>query len=375
MTRLHLVGASLHRTPRRALEAVVDQREALLARLGRAKADGSLRGAVLLTTCHRVEVLLDVPQDPDCFRDLLQLQGTVHHYQEERAIYYLLRIACGLDSFLVGEEQITGQIRRSFAEAEDLGLTSRALVRLKNRLLEAAKDIRKRSGLCGCRTSLAAVAARHLTTAGPRLAVVGAGSTGQLALEALHRQGVRDVVVFNRTLSRAHAAADRFGYRALPLAALPHTTDRLDGALFAASSPVPLLNAATRGALRLCLDLCLPSVLADDLLALPDLTCIDIAGIGGLASKGAGGEEAARAMDLVKIRAERLIAELNSSGRRFGKIVDLHLDTARHAADELLSRFPQLHSADPEELLRVLERGAKRHAHYHLQDLKELVGS
>src|SRR5690606_37821150 len=100
---------------------------------------------------------------------------------------HLVALVLGLDSLVPGEAQIVGQLRAAFRGADDCGLLGRALHVLRNRLLEASRDLRPALGLDGRVPSIASLAAERLLGAGPRLAIVGAGETGRLALEALRR--------------------------------------------------------------------------------------------------------------------------------------------------------------------------------------------
>ncbi len=226
------------------------------------------------------------------------------------------------------------------------------------------------------RVSVACVGARRLIQAGPRLGVVGVGEVGRHALEVLARLGARDVVVVNRTLSKAEKVALHYGFRAMSLAEFQSDPPALDGVLLAVSSPEPVLGAELVQGLRLVVDLSLPSVLAEDLDRVTGLSIAKLDAIGKIASaESEGRADAARiAEKLVQARARQIYRELDSGRVSLGTVIERHVT---NAMDELEQAFrgnlAHLSLHDREALKLILERSARRNAHFHIQDLKELV--
>src|SRR5438045_5912117 len=119
------------------------------------KCFGHLDGIVLLSTCNRVEIYGTTRQATDHIKALLQLlcaepghlDPHIYLYEGTAAVRHLLRVAAGLDSMVLGETEITGQIKNAYEIARNAGLTGRSLNRLFHRAFQATKEIRSRTGI------------------------------------------------------------------------------------------------------------------------------------------------------------------------------------------------------------------------------------
>ena len=378
MTEIVLIGSNYEVEPFAALQDLVRRREEILSRIVELRESNRIRGAVLLTTCNRFEVLFDgdpFANDPAGVEELFGDVATVE-LRGRAAIAHVLRVATGIRSLVVGEDQILGQISRAFQEAECHGLLSKFLHMLRTRVLAAGRDIRKRAGLANTKVSVASVGAMRLIKAGSRLAVVGAGETGREALDVLARLGARDVLVVNRTLAKAEKLAAHHGYRACSLADFRSAPPAVDGVLLAISCPEPILTAELAVNLKVAVDVSMPSVLGNDLDRVPGLQVIRLDAIGKLASADTNGRASAVeiAEPLVLARAKKIYRELNSGQLDLGAVIERHVNTAM---DELDSAFrgnlAHLSQNDQHALRQILDRLARRNAHLHIQDLKELV--
>lgn len=381
------------------LQAAVSRQEEILSQLVSLQAEGAIRGGVLLCTCNRLEVILDAEPSPDGLRLLDGLADVpMHQLRDEAAVIYLLRVATGLESMVRGEDQILGQLREAFKVAASHCLLSAPLRVLRTRLFEAARDIRKRTGLSQSRVSVAAIAARHLATAhgatphgatahgaraSGRLAVIGAGETGRLALETLVRCGHKDLLVVNRTYDRARALAQHFQCEAMALRDFLAARERsdapqLDGMLSAVHSQKPLLRAAHVRGVRLLIDVSMPSVLAPDVRDVPGLQVLDLDAIAGLVAA----EDERRshnleiADDLVQSRGRYLYRALEGGKQGLQMVINQHVDSAlREWSAAVRTKLKHLCEADQEQVRQVLLRAVRRNAHLHLTDLKQLVHS
>ncbi|MCB9869070.1 MAG: hypothetical protein H6836_00535 [Planctomycetes bacterium] len=347
---------------------------------------GAIEGAILLATCNRVEVIIeaDAEEGPQAVAGLLSGYPGValEHHRDQAASRFLLRVATGLESVVRGEEQILGQLRDAFKTAEDHGLLSPRLRVLRQSLVAAARDLRQRAGLVRCQVSVASLAARQLEAAGRRLAVVGAGETGRLAIEALVKRGFRDLCVVNRTLARAQALADHHGLTAMSLEEFLDgtATGRIafDGVLLAVHSRSPLLGRAHAGAFRRIVDASMPTVVDP---AVRDLASVEVIDLDSLAAlvQDEGERRSAQlelAETLVDARARTLhdAVEQAASGstRRLAAIADKHLETAMQELHTVLStKLRHLSESDREQVRRVMVRTVRRTAHLHLTDVRE----
>ncbi len=192
-----------------------------------------LKEYYLLSTCNRVEVLFTC-HDPEQMRrevlDLLfagkvsreEIEGCIYVYENQEAIHHLFMVASSLDSMIVGESQILGQLKEAFRHASEQKTAGLILNRLLHKSFSVAKRVRTetRIGASAVSISYAAVELGRKIFGdlqGKRVMLVGAGEMAELAAEHLVGQGIEDVVVANRTLERAMKLAARFKGRAIGL--------------------------------------------------------------------------------------------------------------------------------------------------------------
>jgi glutamyl-tRNA reductase len=386
MTRVVVIGSHHGLVEPSRLPAADRARIALEARLAELKDEGAIRGGVALASCHRTEVVVEIdarhglPARERFFGDLLDADVPIETFENRRAVEHLLRVAVGLDSVVVGEEQILGQLGESFRSADDRGLLGRTLHKLRTRLLKSARDLRQRLGLTGRNiSSMAAVGARHLAErAGKRIAVVGAGETGRLALEQLARRDDLELYIVNRSLDRAQALARHHGATAIGLREFLAAPPELDGVLFAVSGTDAFCTPALARGWRMVVDLSLPTVVHDDTRAIEGLDVVDLDRIRELA--GAEADVLADAIrdggSQCKALAKQLFQELrgDANGQDFGRLIDLHVENAMAELQSALKgALSHLEESDQQQLRKLLERSARKTAHLHIQDVRRLV--
>lgn len=210
-------GLDHHRTPvavRERLAIGADRLPGLIGSLRHRAATGE---AVVLSTCNRLECYLAGDLDPRGPAEVLAAHGGldvdtvlrhgyVHH--GEAGVRHLFRVASGLESLVLGEDQIIAQVREAYETAHAAGWTGGMLNPLFQRALGVAKDVRTNTGLAKHKLSIASVAvdlARqvHGDLGEARLLVLGAGEMAELAVRYLHEHGVRRLGIVNRNQERA----------------------------------------------------------------------------------------------------------------------------------------------------------------------------
>ncbi|MBW8191834.1 glutamyl-tRNA reductase [Neiella marina] len=224
------------------------------------------RGAVILSTCNRTEVYVQDNASPQVLLEWLAAFHQVtlddlaqHTYQlnQLQAITHLMRVASGLDSLILGEPQILGQVKQAYAQAKAVGTLSYRLERLFDRAFSVAKQVRTHTDIGASAVSVAYAAvnlAKHifgdLTKA--RVLLVGAGETIELVAKHLRDQGVQAPVVANRTLLRAEHLANEFGGQPITLHQLGDALGHADIVICSTASPMPIVGTgAVSRALKL----------------------------------------------------------------------------------------------------------------------------
>jgi glutamyl-tRNA reductase len=257
--RLVAVGVS-HNTAsvelRERLALPGHRREQLLRAL---REEDGIDEGVALFTCNRTElyvaaadaeaaenaVLLRLAERAECPPETLD--GAVYVRRDAEAARHLFRVAAGLDSMIVGENEIQGQVRRSFDEALETGTTGRLTNHLFREAIRTGKRVRAETALGTRHESIPSVAleiaqGRLGELAGREAAVVGAGEISELAARALSNAHARISIVATRTRERAIALARRLGAQALPFEALQDTLERVDLVVSATASPRVILE-------------------------------------------------------------------------------------------------------------------------------------
>lgn len=251
---LLVVGVSHRRAPVEALERVAVAQEDLPKAFRRLFDSPSVREAMILSTCNRVEIAADVDAYHAGVRDLTRCLGgsgsvsedelspLLHIRYEGEAVRYLFAVAAGLDSMVLGEPQILGQVRTALRDAEAEGAAGPALAALVRAAVRCGRRVRAETEIGASPMAMveagADLAERALGGLEGRLVtVVGAGDMAALAVRHLRERGVGTVRVANRSTTRARALAARTG-------AEPHGLDALSRALLDADLVVACTGAA-----------------------------------------------------------------------------------------------------------------------------------
>jgi glutamyl-tRNA reductase len=365
--------------------------------------------ALVLATCNRVEVFAEVDRFHGGVADvsrILARQGgatveelapyvTVHY--EDQAVAHLFSVAAGLDSMVIGETQVLGQLRAAYALAREEDSVGRALHPVAQRALRVGKRVHAQTGIDRAGASLVSVAldrteARTGPLEGRRALVVGAGSMGALAATTLARRGA-DVVVLSRTAASAARLADTVGGRAADLARLGDELAAADVLLTCTGAhglvvPTDLVAAAmgSRPDRPLAvIDLALPRDVDPTVADLPRVHLVDLALLQGErsgpddaplpGSVAADDIAAAHAMieaETAVLRAERQAAEVaptvSALRSQAADVVDAELL-------RLAGRLPDLDVRARAEVARTVRRVVDKLLHEPTVRVKELAGT
>ena len=220
----------------------------------------SIREAVMVATCNRVEILAAARDPHEASSDIkewftsgrsrppAEVESALYSYQDEEAIKHLFRVAASLDSMVLGEPQILGQIKDAYRLAADAGFTGAVLNKLLHKTFQVAKRIRSETSMGGGAVSVSSaaveLAGKIFDPLSERSALmIGAGEMAELAAEHLKGRGLKKVNVANRTLSRALELAERLGGgRAYSLDDLPEVLSEVDIVISSTGASEPVIT-------------------------------------------------------------------------------------------------------------------------------------
>ena len=374
--------------------------------------DEMLRGShitevMMLSTCNRIEVYAVVDAFHGGLADVSAVLGrhsglalpemTEHlyvHYAGS-AVQHLFAVAAGLDSMVIGEAQILGQLRAAYAAADAAGTVGRTLHELSQQALRVGKRVHACTGIDAAGASVvsealaaAADALGRTDLAGVRAALVGAGAMGALATAHLRRAGAAEVVVLNRSTERARRLADltrRAGTpaRSVPLSALPAELAAADllvvctgavGTVVARDVVAAAAIARAGRPLAVC-DLGLPRDVDPAVATLPGVTVVDLAALAHRVALQAPDAAVAAAQEMVADEAQAYLTAQRSAEvtptvtalrRRASEVIDAELL-------RLDSRVPALDDAVRDEFTRTVRRVVDKLLHAPTVQVKRLA--
>jgi glutamyl-tRNA reductase len=247
----HLIGVNHKSAPVEVRERLAISDSRLPEALKRFTHHPGVDEGLILSTCNRVELLAQTRNggaDLRAFlRDYFQLDDStldphLYEYREQDAVRHLFRVASSLDSMVLGEAQILGQVKEAYATARAVGAVQSHLNQLLTRAFAVAKRVRSETEVGSSAVSVASVAvelAKKIfgTLNGKHVYLVGAGKMSELAARHLLAHGAESIFVSNRTYDRAIRLAHQFNGQAIEFSRLHDTCDRGDIVITSTGSP------------------------------------------------------------------------------------------------------------------------------------------
>lgn len=301
--------------------------------------------------------------------ELAKLSPYLYTHVERDAVNHLLRVACGLDSMVLGEPQILGQVKQAFSTSRDGGTTGKLLGRLFQHTFSVAKQVRTDTAIGSSPVSVAFAAvslARQIFSdlRQQTALLIGAGETIELAARHLHQHGIGRIIVANRTVKRAHDLATQFDGYAIALTELGNHLPEADIVISSTASPLPVLGKGmVESALKkrrrrpiFMVDIAVPRDIEAEVGGLRDIYLYTVDDLKSVVEEGQRSrrEAAEQAEDIVGFHTEEFMAWLRSLDA-----VGLIQDYRNHAEalrDEVLTRaLRQLSNGkSPEDALGFL---------------------
>ena len=376
MTLLAL-GINHQTAPVSLRERVAFADDALASALDSLKALSTVHEVALLSTCNRTELYAVADDEGRALGDWLarhdddadDLHGYLYWHYDANAVRHLFRVATGLDSLVLGEPQILGQVKHAWAAARAAGSLGNQLDRLFQHAFVTAKRARTDTRIGANPVSIASAAVRLAqgTFARPEdssVLLIGAGETIELVARHLAQAQVKRLLIANRTLGHAQALASRHGGVALPLAEIDRHLGSVDIVFSATASREPVLQRAQvasalaqrRHRPMLLLDLAVPRDIAADVGTLKDVFLYTVDDLERVVedNRRSRREAAEAAEAIVELQVSRFVDTLAATGRTAPlKRLRAHGELAR--ADVLAKARQQLASGlDPDAALEFL---------------------
>jgi glutamyl-tRNA reductase len=256
MSQIVLIGVNHKTAPIELRERIAISRDELADATRALAAQPGVSECMIVSTCNRVEMLAAVesPQtDLTTFLnnhfglDRAVLAPHIYEHRDQEAVRHLFRVAASLDSMVVGEPQILGQVKEAFATARAAGTVSGQLEHLLQSTFAAAKRVRTETAIGSNSVSIASVAvelARKIfgSLQGRTVFLVGAGKMSELAARHLVQQGAGAILVTNRTIERARQLAEPFDGRVIPFDQLYETATDADIVISSTGAPHPIFR-------------------------------------------------------------------------------------------------------------------------------------
>src|SRR5581483_3916368 len=352
--------------------------EALKGLLG---VDGVHEG-MILSTCNRVEILARTVNGSTDLRKFLHghfplppsaYEPHLYEYREQDAVRHIFRVASSLDSMVVGEPQILGQVKEAYATARAVGAVQTHLDLLLTRAFAVAKRVRTETAVGSSHVSVASCAVDLAgrifgSLEGKQVCLVGAGKMSEIAARHLLAKGAGPIFVANRTYERARALAEKFGGRAIRFDQLYEHCEQADIVITSTGAPVAIFKrehgekflARRRNRPMFFIDIAVPRDVDPEVNKLDGIFVYDIDDLQQVVSSHVADRrrEADRAEAIISEEVERFVARMQTLDV-VPTIVSLqeHLETIRQAEiDRVRGRLGEM-SPEQELAIEAMSRG------------------
>lgn len=357
---LKIIGLNHNTAPIEIREKVVFSGDGMNQALRRVLALDCVHEAVILSTCNRTELYLDATETSyDEVSNWLkseqqmgaELDESLFRMDHDEGITHIFRVACGLDSMVLGEPQILGQLKDAFRSAEEAGSVGQTLTRLFHHTFSVAKKIRTDTEIGSNPVSVAyaAVSLANQFFAGfekHTALLVGAGMTMELVAKHLKRKDIGRLLVANRDVQRARNLAGDYGGWALPLSEIEGVLEEADILISSTASPDVIISRemmerAVKARKRkpvFAVDIAVPRDIDKDIADLPDVYLYSVDDLDQVILEGQSSREAA-ALDAKRILDDetRRYLEIERS-RQVAPVITALRDHADTLKDEVVAQ-------------------------------------
>ena len=378
--QLFALGLNHHTAPVSIREQVAFQPERLVQALGDLVRAKPVKEAAIISTCNRTELYFatEEPQyAADWFAEyhrmaLHDLAPYLYTFPQRDAVRHVFRVASGLDSMVIGEPQILGQVKDAVRQAEQAGTLGTTLHKLFQRTFSVAKEVRSTTAI-GANTVSMAAAAVHLSeriferVSEQRVLFVGAGEMIELCAAHFGGEQPKKMTIANRTPARAKALAERFGADVLRLDQVAESLAAYDIVVSCTGSPLPIIGLgmveralkARRHRPMVMVDLAVPRDIEPEVAALGDVFLYTVDDLAKVVDSGLESRHAAviEAEGIIDERVDGFLHWLDSRGTvPTIRALRKHADDLRQAEVERAVRL-LTKGEDPHKVIEALSHG------------------
>lgn len=351
-----------------------------------------------LSTCHRTEVYA-VVSDPQVLIDWWQsrhqiiwphIQPYFYCHQFNDALIHSLRVACGLDSMLIGEPQILGQLKQAYHEAMHLQVAKQRMLQWFEFVFQMTKKIRTESGISECPVSVASVAVDSIQKYIPdisnqRILIIGSGDTARLAAIHLQEQGAHQFMVTSRHLEHAEQLAAKLNGQAFVVTELSDYMHLADIVVTATSCPMPFITKTTiqqtlakrQQEKMILVDLAVPRDIEPEVDELSEITLINIDNLQQIQEKNQAKRQHSGQIAEKMIQEALAVYTKKKKTQSAQNLICDYREFMHHLARQEVERAHHKLSAGhcPYQLIEELsERLMQKLIHHPTQGLKQAAG-
>lgn len=398
-----VLGINYHTSPVTLLEKVMIPVPALSEALQVLLSHSDIREVIVLSTCNRTEVYAVTERYHAAHTDILEFlcetsglsadEITPHLYSQfdDDAVVHLFEVAAGIDSAVLGETEIVGQVRDAWDFAMKQGTSRSTLNLLFRYALESGKRARTETGISRSTASVPHAAVEMAeeilgTLSGKRVLVVGAGEMGEGVAGALSRAGTESITVLNRTVSRAEALADKIGARVSDFESLENELATADVVLACTGAGGVIIDHELLARVRqgvstpiLVVDIALPRDVAASVAELPGVTLRDLDNLSDWAQRGVDkrASEVGQVREIIGEEVKRFL--LDQTQRQAAPLVAQLREVVESIRTAELDRFETALSAmtpEQRELVESISQGIiNKMLHVPSVRLREAAGT
>jgi len=394
-----LIGLSHRTAPVEVREQLAFSRDGVATALMLFRNQFPTAEAAIISTCNRVEILVASDSDRPTVNDVVSFiaqardlpvqsfKSYLYTLSGEQACRHFFRVASGLDSMVLGESQITSQVKQAYSSASEQGLTGRVLNRLFHQAFEVGKRVRSETKIGEGKVSVSSVAVDVASRifddfSNKQTLVVGAGEMSQLVCQYLRDASASKFAVTTRSLTNANTLAEACGGEAVPWGQLDEQLLQADIVITATACPMPILTKERlteiqknrRGKLLFIIDLAVPRNVEPAVGELNQVFVYDIDALGRIVAKNQQARTAALEQCEAILDEEVSAFEQWLDTTKLNPLIEQMFKDARdlrdHEITRLFNRLPELSEDEKRVIASVIDRLVNKFMHPCVSSLR-----